>query len=113
MGFGVNLVLITIGAILAFATHFTLSGVDIRMVGWILMVVGAAGMLISFAYIRPRRRAGVVEVDGTESAYDVQPDEDPVYVVPERASRRRLLRASPAPHTPDDEPADAAPHLRR
>lgn len=112
MGFGVNLVLITIGAILAFATHFTLSGVDIRMVGWILMVVGAAGMLISFAYIRPRRRAGVVEIEGTESAYDVQPEEDPVYVVPERASRRHPL-AYPAPHTPDDEPADDAPHLRR
>lgn len=112
MGFGVNLVLITIGAILAFATHFTLSGVDIRMVGWILMVVGAAGLLISFAYIRPRRRSGVVEIGGTESAYDVQPDEDPIYVVPERVPRRRLLRAYPTRHAPDDEPTETDPHLR-
>lgn len=106
MGFGVNLVLITIGAILAFATHFTLSGVDIRMIGWILMVVGAVGLLISFTYIRPRRRAGIVEVEGAEPAYDVQPDEEPVVVVPERTSRWNRMRTRSLRRSPHVVPGD-------
>jgi len=40
--------LIAIGAILAFAVNFQSSGIDINAVGAILMVVGLAGLLLSF-----------------------------------------------------------------
>ena len=42
MGIGVSLILIAVGAILAFAVNATLVGVDIHTVGWILMIVGAS-----------------------------------------------------------------------
>jgi len=43
MGIGVSLILIAVGAILAFAVSATVSGVDVTTIGWILMVVGLAG----------------------------------------------------------------------
>jgi hypothetical protein len=68
MGIGTALAFIAIGAILAFATHFHVSGVDVQMIGWILIVVGLAMLIITLAYTRPRRRRTVVQdvdvVDG-------------------------------------------------
>jgi Domain of unknown function (DUF6458) len=68
MGIGTALALIAIGAILAFATHFHVSGIDVQMIGWILIFMGIAMLVITLAYTRPRRRRQVVEdvdvVDG-------------------------------------------------
>jgi hypothetical protein len=68
MGIGTALAFIAIGAILAFATHFHVSGIDVQMIGWILIVVGLAMLIITLAYTRPRRRRAVVQdvdvVDG-------------------------------------------------
>jgi hypothetical protein len=50
MGLGVSLFLIAVGAILAFAVDYTASGVDINAVGYILLVVGAVGALISLIF---------------------------------------------------------------
>jgi Domain of unknown function (DUF6458) len=50
MGIGVSLVLIAVGAILTWAVTATVSGVDLTTVGVILMVVGAAGALISLVF---------------------------------------------------------------
>jgi uncharacterized protein DUF6458 len=50
MGIGVSIFLIAVGAILAFAVNATVSGVDIVTVGWILMGVGALGLLLSIAF---------------------------------------------------------------
>lgn len=50
MGIGVSLLLIAIGAILTWAVTADVSGVDINTVGVILMVVGAAGGLISLVF---------------------------------------------------------------
>jgi hypothetical protein len=51
MGLGVSLILIAIGAILAFAVdQRPASGVDIGTVGVILMGVGGLGLLLSFLY---------------------------------------------------------------
>lgn len=61
MGIGTALAFIALGAILAFATHFSVSGIDIQMVGWILIVVGIAMLVITLAYTRPRRRRSVVQ----------------------------------------------------
>ena len=68
MGIGTALAFIALGAILAFATNFHLSGINVQMIGWILIVIGIAMLIITLAYTRPRRRRQVVEdvdvVDG-------------------------------------------------
>jgi len=48
-GIGTSLMLIAVGAILAFAVNFQTSGIDINAIGGILMVVGLVGLLLSFA----------------------------------------------------------------
>jgi hypothetical protein len=50
MGIGVSLILIAVGAILTWAVSAEASGVDLQTVGVILMVVGAAGALISLVF---------------------------------------------------------------
>ncbi len=50
MGLGVSLILIAVGAVLTFAVNATVSGVDIDAVGWILMIVGLVGFLLSLAF---------------------------------------------------------------
>ena len=50
MGLGVSLFLIAVGAILAFAVTDAVSGVDLTVVGWILMGVGALGLLLSLLF---------------------------------------------------------------
>ena len=50
MGIGVSILLVAIGAILAFAVSAEVSGVDIQVVGWILLVVGILGFLMSMIF---------------------------------------------------------------
>ncbi len=50
MGVGVSLFLIAVGAILAWAVNYTVTGVDINVVGAILMIVGVAGLLLSLVF---------------------------------------------------------------
>ncbi len=50
MGLGVGIFLIAVGAILTFAVNATTSGVDINTVGWILMGVGLAAVLLSLLF---------------------------------------------------------------
>jgi hypothetical protein len=50
MGLGVSLFLIAVGAILTFAVNATVSGVSIDTIGWILMIVGAIGILLSLVF---------------------------------------------------------------
>jgi hypothetical protein len=50
MGIGVSLILIAVGAVLAFAVNATVSGLEVTTVGWILMVVGIAGLLLSLVF---------------------------------------------------------------
>jgi beta-lactamase regulating signal transducer with metallopeptidase domain len=50
MGIGVSLILIAVGAILAFAVNADVSGLEIETVGWILLVVGIVGALLSMMF---------------------------------------------------------------
>jgi hypothetical protein len=56
MGIGVGILLIVVGAILTFAVDATVAGLDLDVVGWVLMLAGAAG-LVFFLYFWNRRRA--------------------------------------------------------
>ena len=55
MGIGVGIFLIVVGAILTFAVDATVAGLDINVVGWVLMLAGAAGLVLFF-YFSHRRR---------------------------------------------------------
>ena len=50
MGLGVGIFLIAVGAILAFAVDATTDAVDLDTVGWILMGVGLASVLLSLLF---------------------------------------------------------------
>jgi Domain of unknown function (DUF6458) len=56
MGYGVSLFLIALGAILYWAVNATVSGLEISTLGVILMVVGAAGLLLSLLFFAPWAR---------------------------------------------------------
>jgi hypothetical protein len=65
MALGTSLFLIAVGAILRYAVSDSVPGVDLPVIGLILMVVGVIGLLISFFMMslwdRGRRGPGVVE----------------------------------------------------
>ncbi len=48
--------MIVVGAILTFAVHATVAGLDLKVVGWILMLAGVAGLIL-FLYFWHRRRS--------------------------------------------------------
>jgi hypothetical protein len=48
---GVSLILIAIGAILAFGVTATFSGISITAIGVVLMAVGALGILLSLLFL--------------------------------------------------------------
>jgi hypothetical protein len=53
---GTAIVLLALGAILTFAVQFRVNGVDLGVVGWILMAVGALGVVLELVLWAPRRR---------------------------------------------------------
>ena len=54
MYIGLGIVLIVIGAILAFALNIDLPGIDDNTLGYILIVAGIVAILLSFALARRR-----------------------------------------------------------
>lgn len=65
MGIGGSIFLIALGAILAFAVNANFSGLDINVVGYVLMLAGLAGLIITIWFWQGRRRATVAPtVDG-------------------------------------------------
>jgi len=69
MGVGVSLILIAAGAILVWGITGSVSGVNEHAIGWILMIVGAVGLVISMVFWSTwagpgywaRRRGGYVD----------------------------------------------------
>jgi Domain of unknown function (DUF6458) len=62
MGVGVSVALLAVGAILAFAVHATVAGLDVHVVGWILMGARLLDLIVSLVMFAPRRRRIVPEV---------------------------------------------------
>jgi len=50
MGTGVSLILIAVGAVLAWAVNATTSGFNVHTVGYILLVVGIVGLILSMIF---------------------------------------------------------------
>jgi hypothetical protein len=77
MGIGFGIFLLALGAILAFALHFTVVGVDISIIGWILMAAGLIGLVLTMFVLAPRRRRSVTEtqtVGTVTTANPARPD---------------------------------------
>ena len=63
MGIGTSIFLIAVGAILRYAVTGTLEGLDLDVVGLILMIAGGVGLLLTFLWMTiwaDRRRGAVV-----------------------------------------------------
>lgn len=65
MGIGASIFLLAIGAILAFAVDVQTTGFDISIIGIILMVAGAVGLLMTVLIFGKRDRSGVADQDRT------------------------------------------------
>jgi hypothetical protein len=59
MGIGGSIFLLALGAILAFAINAHISGIDINIVGLVLMAAGLVGLIITIWYWSSRRRTMV------------------------------------------------------
>ena len=59
MGIGASIFLIAVGAILAFAVEAELAGLDIKVIGWILIGAGVLGLLLTMLVFAPRRRTSL------------------------------------------------------
>lgn len=66
MGYGVSIFLLAVGAILYWAVDASVQGINLDVVGVILMVVGALGLLFSLLFwssITDRRRGGTMVIE--------------------------------------------------
>ena len=68
MGIGASIFLLALGAILAFAVEADISGLDIGVIGWILMIAGFAGLVITLWFWNSRRRTVVTRQTGAPVA---------------------------------------------
>lgn len=65
MGIGVSIFLLALGAILTFAVQASVSGLDIQVIGVILMAAGLLGLVLFLAFFGPRSRRDTVVRDET------------------------------------------------
>ena len=57
MGIGVSVFLLAVGGILAFAVTDRISGVDLTVVGYVLMGAGAIGIVVALLLANQNRRS--------------------------------------------------------
>jgi hypothetical protein len=89
---GFSVFLIAVGAVLTFAVHKSVSGLDIRTVGVILMIAGAIGLIITLAVYGPRRRSTMVHERTVSGQPTVTQPAVTQSVVGDRVSEERVER---------------------
>jgi len=77
MTIGGSIALIIIGAILRFAVTWTPNGIDLQVVGDILMAGGVVGLIISLSFLVARRRRATSTQVYEERRYTEPPDTEP------------------------------------
>jgi hypothetical protein len=74
MGIGGSIFLIALGAIFAFAVDVQLGWLDLTAVGWVLMLAGVVGLIMTTWFWQSRRRTVATPVQDPR----VVPEEDRV-----------------------------------
>jgi hypothetical protein len=59
MGIGASIFMIAAGAIITFALDVSVGWLDLDVVGWVLMVAGAIGLIVTMTIWSGRRRSVV------------------------------------------------------
>lgn len=72
MGLGGCIILIAAGAILTFATDWDMQGVNLDIVGVILMVVGIIGVATFTSIARKRRMVATAQPVVTQPTYETE-----------------------------------------
>ncbi|HKD98468.1 MAG TPA: DUF6458 family protein [Micromonosporaceae bacterium] len=72
MGIGASIFLIVVGAILTFATNLHVAGVNMDIIGWILMAGGLLGLIFTALIWGPRRRSTVTTSRQVPGEYRVE-----------------------------------------
>ena len=91
MGLGVSLILIAVGAVLAWAVNVDTNGVNVNTVGYIILVVGIIGALLSLVFWSSW--AGL----GYFSRRRTYVDDDPDSYPPRRRRRTEYVDEGPLP----------------
>lgn len=73
MGIGVSIFLIAVGALLAFAVDYQLWWLDVAVAGWVLMVVGVVGLLLTLLIWGRRRDADRTVVERRDYHDETRP----------------------------------------
>jgi hypothetical protein len=72
MSIGVGIFLMVVGAVFAFAVRDTWDAVNLQVVGYILLLAGLAGIMLSFYITNRRRRVETNAIDpAVEEEYRV------------------------------------------
>lgn len=72
MGIGLGIVLLVIGAILAFAVDYSFSGIDMQTIGYILMAAGVLALLLGLVINTQRTNTTHREVIDRNEDRDVR-----------------------------------------
>lgn len=75
MGIGAGIFLLAAGGVLAFGVQDNFEGVDLTVVGWVLMLAGAVGLALSAAMRGRRRTETVIDSHGLAPAQGVSRQE--------------------------------------
>ena len=78
MGIGASVFLFAVGAILTFAVDTEVAGINIDVIGIILMIAGGLGLLWVLLIWGPRNRGTVVEERPVRTERRVYDDQSPV-----------------------------------
>lgn len=117
MGIGFSIFLIAFGAIIAFGMDIQLSWLDLSVVGWVLMLAGIAGLMLTlYFWNRRRRTTDVVEErhyyegrPGSPSATERTRYNDPRYNDARPGTPADVQRTHPTEPPPEAPPARPSP----
>jgi hypothetical protein len=90
MGIGAGIFLVAVGAILTFAVNVSISGLDIAVIGVVLMLAGVVGIVLDIFLFAPRRRSRVTTYQ--EQTPVVYPDGAPDVEVYDEVPANRAAR---------------------
>ena len=75
MGIGASIFLIAAGAIVAFALDVKVGWLDLAVVGWVLMLAGVAGLVLTLTVWNGRRRT-IVTPEPPVRRHVIRPPEE-------------------------------------